>query len=364
MAPAQSLCGAPTAHNLLSMQPSYFERLSRAYLIAEIGVNHNGNPTLARELVVAAKRAGADAVKFQTFTAASLVTPGTPKVEYQTRTSSPDESHHDMLERLELSEVAHRDLFAFCAATEIEFLSTPYDIESARFLATLGVTQFKTASADLVDLPLQDFIASTRIPAIVATGMASLGEVEQAVNVYRHHGNADFVLLHCVSNYPCSDESLNLRAMRTLAAAFGAPVGFSDHSDGFLAAATSVALGAKVIEKHFTLDKTMPGPDHRASSTPEEFAELVANVRRAERILGSANKVPQAEEQQMAQVSRKSLVATRELRAGSLIQAGDVRLMRPGSGLPASAIPAIVGRRTTRDIAALERLHWRDVEGA
>lgn len=346
------------------MQQNYFNGLSRVYLIAEIGVNHNGDLALAREMVLAAKRAGADAVKFQTFTAASLVTPGTPKVRYQTNTTTPDESHFEMIRRLELGPEAHRELFALCAQQGIDFLSTPYDVDSARFLSELGVGMFKTASADLVDLPLQQYIAATGKPAIVATGMAGLGEVEAVVNLFEAAGNAHLVLLHCVSNYPCSDASLNLRAMKTLAQAFGVPVGFSDHSEGFLAAVMSVALGARVIEKHFTLDLSLPGPDHRASSTPEAFDELARNVRRAEQMLGSARKVRQPEEQQMADVSRKSLVLARARRAGDAIDGADLRMMRPGTGLPASAITAIVGRRLARDVDALHRLRWTDLEDA
>ena len=345
------------------MQPNYFSQLPRAYLIAEIGVNHNGDTDLARKLVVAAKRAGADAVKFQTFTAASLVTPGTPKVRYQNDSTAPDESHFDMLRKLELGEAEHREMVSWCAEVGIAFLSTPYDVESARFLDGLGVSMFKTASADLVDLPLQRYVASTGKPVIVATGMASLGEVERVVNIFESLGNPHLVLLHCVSNYPCSDASLNLRAMNTLAHAFQLPVGYSDHSDGFLAAVAAVAMGAAIIEKHFTLDKTLPGPDHRASSTPEEFSELAQNVRRAELMLGSPRKVRQAEEQQMAEVSRKSVVLARAMRAGETITADDLRLMRPGTGIPASVMPVIEGRRVLKDLDALHRLRWYDIEG-
>lgn len=346
------------------MFANFFSHLPRTYLIAEIGVNHNGDVALAREMVRAAHTAGADAVKFQTFTAAALVTPGTPKVHYQDNSTTPDESHFEMIRRLELSEAGHRELFAFCAEVGIDFLSTPYDVESARFLDALGVRLFKTASADIVDLPLQAVIAATGKPSIVATGMADLGEVEQAVDVYARAGNPHLVLLHCVSNYPCSDASLNLRAMQTLAHAFGVPVGYSDHSEGFLAAVASVAMGATVIEKHFTLDRALPGPDHRASSTPAEFAELTAHVRRIEAMLGSARKARQPEEQQMAEVSRKSLVLARAVRSGSTITAEDLRLMRPGTGIPSSFLGAIVGKRSTADLPALHRLCWHDVEGA
>lgn len=345
------------------MQSNYFSQLSQAYLIAEIGVNHNGDMGMAREMVLAAKRAGADAVKFQTFTAAALVSRGTPKVRYQQDTTSRDESHYEMIHKLELGKPEHRELAAFCATAEIDFLSTPYDIDSARFLTELGVKMFKTASADLVDLPLQQYVASTGKPAIVATGMADLGEVEQVVNLFEKAGNPHLVLLHCVSNYPCSDASLNLRAMNTLTHAFGLPVGYSDHSKGFLAAVIAVSTGAKVVEKHFTLDKSLPGPDHKASSTPDEFAELVQNVRRAERMLGSPRKARQVEERQMAEVSRKSLVLARAMRAGEALTIGDLRLMRPGTGIPASFIPQVEGQRVRTDLDALHQLRWNDLDG-
>lgn len=345
------------------MQTNFFSILSQAYLIAEIGVNHNGDMSLAREMVLAAKRANADAVKFQTFTAAALVTHGTPKVRYQEDTTSRDETHYEMIRKLELGKPEHREMAAFCDSVGIDFLSTPYDIDSARFLTEIDVKIFKTASADIVDLPLQQYIASTGKPAIVATGMASLGEVEQVVNIFEKDSNPHLVLLHCVSNYPCSDASLNLRAMNTLGHAFGLPVGYSDHSDGFLSAVISVSMGAKVIEKHFTLDKTLPGPDHKASSTPEEFAELVKNVRRTERMLGSPHKACQAEEWQMAQVSRKSIVLARAMRAGEILTPGDLRMMRPGTGIPASFISRIEGARVKADLDALHQLRWNDLEG-
>lgn len=344
------------------MQSNYFSQLPQTYLIAEIGVNHNGDMNMAREMVLAAKRAGANAVKVQTFTAATLVTRSTPKVRYQQDTTSCDESHYEMIHKLELGRAEHRDLAAFCSTAGIDFLSTPYDIDSAQFLNELGVKMFKTASADLVDLPLQHYIASTRKPAIVATGMAHLGEVEQVVNIFEKAGNPHLVLLHCVSNYPCSDASLNLRAMSTLMHAFDLPVGYSDHSVGFLAAVISVSAGAKVIEKHFTLDKALPGPDHKASSTPEEFAALVQNVRRAELMLGSPRKARQAEECQMAEVSRKSLVLARAVRAGETLKLGDLRLMRPGTGIPANFISYVEGRRVKIDLEALHQLRWNDLD--
>ncbi len=267
-----------------------------------------------------------------------------------------------MIKKLELGRPEHVELFEFCKNHGINFISTPYDIDSAVFLNEIGVGMFKTASADLVDLPLQRYIASTGKPTMVATGMATLGEVEQVVNIFDDANNQNLLLMHCVSNYPCSDASLNLRAMVTLNAAFGKPVGYSDHSVGFLAAALSVAMGIKVIEKHFTTDKSLPGPDHKASSTPDEFAELVRQVRRAELMMGSARKARQSEETQMAQVSRKSLVLSHTINKGAIIKESDLCLMRPGTGIEARFIEMIVGKYANKDLAAHTQLRWTDVE--
>ena len=343
------------------MGGNHFARLTQAYVIAEIGVNHNGDLKLAREMVLAAKIAGANAVKFQTFTAEALVSVGTPKVKYQEDTTSSTETHYEMIQKLELSKSAHRILFDFCTETGIDFLSTPYDVNSAKFLLELGVKMFKTASADLVDLPLQRYLASTGKPVIVATGMAGLGDVEQVVDLFEATGNPNLILLHCVSNYPCSDSSLNMRAMNTLAHAFGLPVGYSDHSEGFLAAVISLSMGAKVIEKHFTIDKNLPGPDHKASSTPDEFAELVRNVRRAELMLGSNRKSCQPEELQMAEVSRKSIVVAKDISAGEIIKLSDLTLKRPGNGMSANFIPKVVGSYARTNLNANHLLNWNDV---
>lgn len=341
---------------------NYFSQLQKSLIIAEIGVNHNGDVSLAKKLIEAAKQSGADAAKFQTFIASSLASPDTPKVHYQVNTTSTSETHYEMLRRLELSYDAHHELAAYCEALHIECLSTPYDIPSAQFLTSMNVRFFKTASADLVDLPLQRYIASTGKPSMVATGMATLGEVERVVRVYEEAGNPHLILLHCVSNYPCSDESLNLRALNTLAKAFSLPVGFSDHSEGYLAAVISVAMGAKVIEKHFTLDKNMAGPDHKASSTPVEFAELVWNVRRAERMLGERHKLCQPEERQMASVSRKSLVLARTLRAGETLALEDIQLKRPGTGIDAVFMSSLIGKTVRMDLIAGHQLRWSDLE--
>lgn len=332
-------------------------------MIAEIGVNHNGDMKLAKEMIVAAKKAGADAVKFQTFTAEKLVTQGTPKVDYQKSTTSTDESHFDMIKKLELGKEEHFMLKEYCDGLDIDFMSTPYDIESVDFLEELGVTQYKTASADLVDLPLHHRIAKTRKPVMVSVGMATMDEIEETLNIYKQYDHRDIVLLHCVSNYPCSLESLNLRVLTTLQKTFSCPIGYSDHSVANTAAVVSTALGAAVIEKHFTLDRSLPGPDHKASSTAEEFSLLVKDIRDAESALGKAVKQCQEEEEKMHQVSRKSVTLARTIAAGETIQETDLMMMRPGLGLPARDIPHIIGKQAKSELLKNYQLSWNDLNG-
>ena len=341
---------------------NYFESNDNILIIAEIGVNHNGDLGLAREMISAAKESGADAVKFQTFSAERLAAFDTPKVRYQESTTASSETHFEMLKKLELSRDDHHEVARYCKDSDIKFLSTPYDVESADFLLSMEVEMFKTASADIVDLPLQRFLASTGKPVIVATGMAVLGEVEHVMQIFEDESNPNVILLHCVSNYPCSDHSLNLRAMNTLGCAFQVPVGFSDHSEGFLAAALSVALGARVIEKHFTLDKKLEGPDHRASSTPSEFADLVRKVRKTEEMLGSPRKSCRSEERQMASVSRKSIVLSRDGSKGEVMALSDLALRRPGTGIKPQHLDSLVGKALGQSLPAGTALKWTDLK--
>ena len=335
---------------------------NKIFLIAEIGVNHNGDMQLARRMIAAAKSSGADAVKFQTFTAEALVSQGTPKVRYQESTTSPSESHYEMIEKLELKRKDHFLLKSYCDKVGIEFLSTPYDVNSAKFLhEELDVRLFKTASADIVDLPLHQYIASTGKHSLVSVGMATLGEIEDVVDIYRSPGSQNPTLLHCVSNYPCADESLNLNVMMTLKNAFQLQVGYSDHSIGCEAAVLSVALGAKIIEKHFTLDRNLAGPDHMASSTPQEFAELNIAVRRAEKMLGSPVKRCQDEEKQMSSVSRKSITLGCDLRAGDRIDRNNLVLRRPGTGLSAKELEKVIGMKVKSDLSAGHQLALSDL---
>ncbi len=322
------------------------------FVIAEAGVNHNGDLELARRLVDAAAEAGADAVKFQTFSADRLATAAAPQADYQRRNTGIEESQRAMLHRLELTAEAHRELMARCRERGILFLSSPFDEDSADFLEELGVPAFKIPSGELTNVPFLAHVARKGRPLIVSTGMATLDEVRQAVETIRQAGSPPLALLHCVSSYPAQPADVNLRAMATLREAFAAPVGFSDHTDGVEIALAAVALGACIIEKHFTLDRNLPGPDHKASLEPAELTSLAAAIRRVEAALGDGVKRPAKCEADAARVARKSLVAARDLSAGSVLRREDLAIRRPGTGLPPSALARVVGMLAKEDIAA------------
>lgn len=322
------------------------------FVIAEAGVNHNGDLRMARALIDVAIEAGADAVKFQTFRADRLATPDAPKPEYQLRTTGNSESQFEMLRRLELSADAHRELQSYCHERGIIFLSTPFDEEAVDLLDELGVPAFKISSGDLTNSPLLEYVASKGKPVILSTGMSELSELIEAVSVLNTAGCENPVLLHCVSNYPAAPDEVNLRAMQTMRSAFDVPVGFSDHTEGIDVALAAVALGACVIEKHFTLDRTLPGPDHRASLEPAELGELVRSIRRVEQALGSGRKVPAPSEIETAKLARRSLVAARDIPAGATLEREMVAMRRPGIGLSPSAVDTLLGHQAMRDIGA------------
>jgi N-acetylneuraminate synthase len=291
-------------------------------------------------------------VKFQTFKADRLVTAAAPKARYQTETTDAAESQLDMLRRLELTDDAHRALVRACASLGLVFLSTPFDEESADFLDGLGMAAFKIPSGEVTNLPFLTHVARKGKPMIVSTGMAALGEVEAAVRTIEATGNRDIVLLHCVSDYPAGAADANLRAMATMQAAFGVPVGYSDHTMGLPVAHAAVALGACLLEKHFTLDCSLPGPDHRASLEPNELKALIQGVRTVESALGHGRKTPTAREASTAAVARKSLVAARELRAGTVLTEALIAIKRPGTGLAPAMLGTLVGRTLREDVAA------------
>lgn len=319
------------------------------FVIAEAGVNHNGSPELTFQLVDVAVKAGADAIKFQTFKAERLVTLAAPKADYQKQTTDAGESQYEMLHRLELSTDTHRALLTYCRQKNIIFMSTPFDEESADFLTILDIAVFKIPSGEITNFPFLSHVARKNKPMIVSTGMAYLSEVEAAVRVIRE-SNPHFALLHCVSNYPANPADVNLRAMHTMAAAFGVPVGYSDHTPGIEVAIAAAALGACVIEKHFTLDRALPGPDHQASLEPDELTSLVRSIRTVEVALGHGRKEPTASEFNTAQVARRSLVAAQDIPIKTVLTEELIALRRPGTGLPPSLQPYLIGRTTRQPI--------------
>jgi N-acetylneuraminate synthase len=323
-----------------------------SFVIAEAGVNHNGDAALAAGLVDVAADAGADAIKFQTFRARQLASPSAAKAAYQQRTTDPHESQLAMLERLELGPGHHQALLARCRERGILFLSSAFEEESADLLEQLGVAAFKIPSGEITNLPFLAHVARKGRPVIMSTGMATLDEVRTAVGQIRAAGDPPLALLHCVSNYPADPATSNLRAMPTLAQEFGVPVGFSDHTEGIDIALAAVAVGACIIEKHFTLDRRLPGPDHRASLEPAELAQLVAGIRRVESALGDGRKAPVPSEEPVARVARKSVIATMDIPAGAMLSRDMVAIRRPGTGLPPSALGAVIGGRARIAIAA------------
>lgn len=344
------------------MIKNFFTSKARCLIIAEIGVNHNGDINLAKKLIDSAIKSGADVVKFQTYKTEKLVTKKTPKVKYQYNTTSPEETHFDMLKKLELNYDDHIKLKKYCDDKYIKFISTPYDIDSANFLFDINVDFFKTASADLVDLPLHNWIAQTGKPSIISVGMSTNKEIKDTLDIYKKNENNDIVLLHCVSNYPCSFESLNLNVMDALKKNFKVPVGYSDHSIGNDAAILSIGKGACVLEKHFTLDKNLPGPDHLASSTPKEFSDLVDSIRRAEIILGSSVKKIQKEEIEMAKISRKSLFLNKSIKLGEILKMEFLELKRPGTGLMSSEALNIIGKKARSDLKSGHQVKMSDFD--
>jgi N,N'-diacetyllegionaminate synthase len=322
------------------------------FIIGEAGVNHNGSFDLARELVDVAVNAGCDAVKFQTFKAEKVCSSLAPKAAYQLQTTATEESQLEMVKKLQLPFDAFRELHRYCRDRGIIFLSTPFDYESADFLAELPVPAFKISSGEITNLFFLEHVSRKHRPVIVSTGMATMDEVRIAVEAIRAAGNPEMVILHCVSNYPADPSSMNLRAMRTLEERFGVAVGLSDHSLGTEVAFAAVALGACVIEKHFTLSRELPGPDHGASLEPQDLAGMVKGIRKIEAALGDGVKRPTAEELNTADVARRSLVAARFIPAGAPLTADMLDILRPGTGLPPAMRSQLLGRHAHHDIEA------------
>lgn len=329
------------------------------FIIAEAGVNHNGSLNIAKQLIDAAVKAGADAVKFQTFIPEQLVAKGAERASYQ-QANMPgrQESQLEMIRRLTLSSVEFCELKACCDRAGIMFLSTPFDYYSVDLLDTLEVPFFKIASGELTNLPFLKYVAAKRRPLILSTGVATLGEIEEALETLQKAGAREITLLHCTSNYPTPFEEVNLKAMITLRQAFGLPVGYSDHTRGIEVAIAAAALGACVIEKHFTLDREMEGPDHKASLEPDELAAMVQAIRNVEKALGDGFKRPGPGEREIMRAARRSLVAAVDIAAGVVITPDKLAVKRPGTGIPPKMWDVVVGRRARTDIAADTVITW------
>ena len=326
---------------------------NRTLIIAEAGVNHNGDLGIAKQLIDAAAEAGADLVKFQTFNADRQVTRTAKKAVYQTMTTDGNESQYEMLRRLELTELMHHELISHCARRNIRFFSTGFDIESVDLLVSLGQNQFKIPSGEITNLPYLRHIGRLGKAVILSTGMATLGEIEEAINALEHAGTvrSNLTVLHCTSEYPTPMHEVNLRAMQSIHAAFGVAVGYSDHTPGIEVAIAAVAMGATVIEKHFSLDRNLPGPDHKASLQPEELKAMVAAIRNIEIALGDGVKQLTPSEAINKPVARKSLVATKPIKAGEILSSKNTTAKRPGTGISPMRWDEVMGRNASRDFA-------------
>ena len=327
--------------------------MKHVFIIAEAGVNHNGNEAIAHKLVDAAAEAGADAVKFQTFRASELVSASAPKALYQQRTTDVAESQLSMIRRLELNETAHRSLMEHCSQRGIRFLSSPFDLHSIDFLHSLGLETFKIPSGEITNIPYLRRIGNCGVPVILSTGMSVLGEIEKALEVLEHVGTPRerITLLHCTTEYPAPVGEINLRAMETLLRAFPgiAGVGYSDHTQGIHIPVAAAAMGACVIDKHFSLDRNMEGPDHKASLEPDELASMVRAIRDVERARGDGIKRPTDSELSNIRVARKSLVAARPIQKGEVFSEENLTVKRPGTGVSPLLWDDYIGRTALRD---------------
>jgi len=321
--------------------------MNKTFIIAEAGVNHNGSLKLAKKMIDAAVVAGADAVKFQTFKAEKVISRYAPKAEYQKKTTTADESQLEMIKKLEMDAAAHRVLIDYCKKKNIRFLSTPFDLESIDLLNELGLNIFKIPSGEITNLPYLRKIGALKKEIILSTGMADLGEIEDALDVLTGAGTKlkDITVLHCNTEYPTPMQDVNLNAMQTIKSAFpGIRVGYSDHTEGIEVSIAAVAMGATIIEKHFTLDKNMTGPDHKASLEPDELTAMVKAIRNIETALGNGIKKPSPSELKNKPIARKSIVAARNIRKGEPFTEENLTVKRPGTGISPMRWDEIIGQ--------------------
>ena len=323
--------------------------MSSIFLIAEAGVNHNGDYNTALKMIDKAKESGADAIKFQTFVAENLVSRSAAKAEYQKETTDPNESQLSMIKRLQLSWDAFRNLKSYADKIGIKFMSTPFDHDSIDFLAELGVDIFKIPSGEITNLPYLMRIGKLKRRVILSTGMSTLHEIKDAIAILKKYGTDDITLLHCNTAYPTPYKDVNLNAMGTLRESFGLPVGYSDHTKGIEVPVAAVALGAVVIEKHFTLDRNMEGPDHKASLEPDELKAMVTSIRNIEDALGSSEKRLTESEAVNRDIARKSIVAKCDIKAGTVFSEENITVKRPGNGISPMKWFEVLGKKAPRD---------------
>ncbi len=322
--------------------------MKRVCIIAEAGVNHNGNIDVAKRLVDVAYESGADVVKFQTFQADNLVSRYAQKAEYQRRLTDEKETQREMLKKLELTYDMHVELSRYCKEVGIHFLSTPFDLDSIDLLENIGMSQYKIPSGEITNLPYLRKIGSLKKPVILSSGMSTMGEVKEAVKILKENGASDVSVLHCNTQYPTPMQDVNLNVMNTIRKEIGVCVGYSDHTEGIEVPIAAVAMGAEIIEKHFTLDKTMEGPDHKASLEPQELKAMIKAIRNIELAMGDAAKRPTRSESDNISVVRKSIVAKRKIEAGEIFSDENITAKRPGTGISPMLWDSVIGRAAKR----------------
>ncbi len=326
------------------------------FIIAEIGVNHNGDLNLAKQMILEAKKVGVDAVKFQSFKADNLVSKNAKKAEYQIKNTGIEESQYNMIKKLELTEEDHIYLKNICDIEGIKFLSSPFDVESAKLLLSLGIDIVKIPSGEITNLPYLEEIGKLYTNIIISTGMSNLDEVKEAINILNKYGEKNITVLHCNTEYPTPMEDVNLLAIKTMKEELNLPIGYSDHTDGIEVAIGAVAIGVTVIEKHFTLDRNMKGPDHKASLEPKELKQMVDSIRNIEKALGNGIKVPSKSEQKNIVIARKSIVAKCNINKGDKFTKNNITIKRPGDGLSPMKWYEVLGQVAKRDFIADERI--------
>ncbi len=337
----------------------------KTLIIAEAGVNHNGSLDLAKRLIDVAVEAGADIVKFQTFKAEKLVSKTAKQADYQivNQGGKAEDTQFAMLKKLELSVENHHELIHYCKSKNIEFLSTAFDLESLDFLNNLGINIFKIPSGEITNLPYLRKVGSFKKTVILSTGMANLGEIESALKVLIDAGTPkeNITVLHCNSEYPTPFEDVNLRAMKTIGKAFGVKIGYSDHTKGIEVPIAAVSLGATLIEKHFTLDKNMEGPDHKASLEPMELISMVSAIRNIEKIFGNGIKQPSASEQKNIEIARKSIHLDKNLPLGHILTESDLIMKRPATGISPMLLDLVLGKKLNKNLEEDHQIQWTDL---